>query len=185
MNNFNSYTDGLDMTLFRNLCEREGWLRHFKKEELLTRQNHSLKYWGYVLKGYFKYTVINTKGDSYITGFSFQESLVGDFLSSIGGVSKTNIIAATDAEVLICETTALKHLFDNHPALRITIAEGLFNQAYTRYLDFYRLTPKERYLALLQRCPKILQNISLKEMASYLQITPTHLSRIRKELTFT
>lgn len=184
MKNFNSYTNRLDMNLFRSLCEREGWLRNFKKGELLTKQDHPLKYWGYVLKGYFKYSVIDARGNTYITGFSFPENLVGDFLSIVGGISKTNIIAATDTKILMCETTALKHLFNHNSTLRNAMAEGLFNQAYTQYLDLYRLTPKERYIALLQRCPNILQNISLKEMASYLQITPTHLSRIRKELTF-
>ncbi|TGX96558.1 Crp/Fnr family transcriptional regulator, partial [Bacteroides muris (ex Afrizal et al. 2022)] len=30
----------------------------------------------------------------------------------------------------------------------------------------------------------LLQDITLKDLASYLQITPTYLSRIRKEITF-
>ncbi|WP_434475863.1 Crp/Fnr family transcriptional regulator, partial [Bacteroides acidifaciens] len=98
---------------------------------------------------------------------------------------KTNIIAATDAEVIQCSVTVLKHQLANSPELHRILAEGLFRQAYMRYLDLHGSSPKARYLALLKRCPDILQNITLKEMASYLQITPTHLSRIRKELTFT
>ncbi len=48
--------------------------------------------------------------------------------------------------------------------------------------DLYRQTSKERYVELLNHCPDIFQHITLKELASYLQITPTHLSRIRKEI---
>lgn len=186
MNNFDLYTDHLDMNFFRNLCEKEGQAKLFRKGEPLVWCGHKLRYWGFVLKGYFKYSVVNTNGNTYITGFSFQNSLVGDFLSIVrGSPSKTDITAATDTELQMCSVTVLKHLFDHKTESRNAIAEGLFNQAYTQYIDLYRQTPKERYAALLQRCPDILQKISLKEIASYLQITPTHLSRIRKELTFT
>lgn len=65
-----------------------------------------------------------------------------------------------------------------------TNAEQLFLQTYSRYLDLYRLTSEERYLQLLERCPEILQLVPLKEIASYLKITPTHMSRIRRKQSF-
>ena len=55
---------------------------------------------------------------------------------------------------------------------------------YERYLDFYRYSASERYSKLLARCPQVVQMLSLKDIASFLNITPTHLSRIRKEITF-
>ena len=68
--------------------------------------------------------------------------------------------------------------------LHTKIANGLLAQTYDRFLDLYRKSPKERYSDLLAKCPEILHKVSLKELASYLQVTPTHLSRIRKEITF-
>jgi len=186
MNNFNSYIDNLDMEFFHRLCEKEGHVKLFKKNEPLVLHGNVLKYWGFILKGYFKYSVTDSNGNTFITGFSFQRSLVGDFLSIVRGIPvKTDIIAATDTKLLMCNIAVLKHLLDNESDLRNTIAEGLFNQAYTQYLNLYQQTTKERYIVLLQRHPDLLQKISLKELASYLRITPTHLSRIRKELTFT
>lgn len=41
---------------------------------------------------------------------------------------------------------------------------------------------KERYLALLERNPQLLQHVPLKHIASYLYVTPQSLSRIRSEL---
>ena len=61
---------------------------------------------------------------------------------------------------------------------------GLFDMVYTRYLDLYRYTPRERYLKLLDRCPQIVHMVSLQDIASFLNITPTYLSTIRKEITF-
>lgn len=42
---------------------------------------------------------------------------------------------------------------------------------------------KERYLNLLEEKPSIIKNVPLKHIATYLGITDTSLSRIRKEIT--
>jgi hypothetical protein len=41
---------------------------------------------------------------------------------------------------------------------------------------------KDRYLRLLHERPELIQNVSLKHIASYLGVTDTSLSRIRKEV---
>jgi hypothetical protein len=42
---------------------------------------------------------------------------------------------------------------------------------------------KDRYLNLIKDKPDIVQNVPLKQIATYLGITDTSLSRIRKEIT--
>ena len=39
--------------------------------------------------------------------------------------------------------------------------------------------PQQRYETLLERCPDLLQLVSLRELASYLGVRPETLSRIR------
>lgn len=68
--------------------------------------------------------------------------------------------------------------------LKLAISDHLFSQVYTQYLDTYRMTTRERYKRLLLRCPKIVQSINLKDIASYLKVTPTTISNIRREITF-
>ena len=41
---------------------------------------------------------------------------------------------------------------------------------------------KDRYLNLIKQKPDIVQNVPLKQIATYLGITDTSLSRIRKEI---
>ena len=41
---------------------------------------------------------------------------------------------------------------------------------------------KDRYLRLLKEKPHIIQNVSLKHIATFLGVTDTSLSRIRKEI---
>ncbi len=56
----------------------------------------------------------------------------------------------------------------------------LFNEIYVRYLELYRKTPTERYIDLINQYPQIFDIVSLRDIASYLLITPVYLSRIRK-----
>ena len=46
-----------------------------------------------------------------------------------------------------------------------------------------RLTPEQRYLKLLTENPKLLHEIPLKMIASYLGVTDVGLSRIRKRIS--
>ena len=64
------------------------------------------------------------------------------------------------------------------------IYKHLFLLIYSQHLDSYRLTVKERYIQLFNRCPQIVQQINLKDIASFLKVTPTTISKIRKEITF-
>jgi hypothetical protein len=50
-------------------------------------------------------------------------------------------------------------------------------------LSMLQETAEQRYGDLLNSNPEILQNATLKHIASYLGITDTSLSRIRKEFT--
>ena len=49
-------------------------------------------------------------------------------------------------------------------------------------ISMYSLTPEERYLEIINRCPNLLKLITLKELASYLLIRPETLSRIRRKV---
>lgn len=48
-------------------------------------------------------------------------------------------------------------------------------------MDLYAKTPKERYDELIIRDPNLFELFSLKDIASLLNITSTHLSRLRKK----
>lgn len=173
------------MASWHGFCLKEGTVRHFRQGEFFSVRGEILKYWGFVLKGCFKYTMANTDGNEHIMGFSFENTLVGHYLSIFRKEpSATNIIATTDTDVLVCSGDLLRRRLESFPGLRQDLADALFRQAYLQFLDLHCHSPKERYSALLRRCPSILQNVSLKELASFLRITPTHLSRIRRQLTF-
>ena len=50
-------------------------------------------------------------------------------------------------------------------------------EVYERLLDRYAASPQQRYEALTERCPDVLQLVPLRELASYLGVRPETLSR--------
>ena len=84
--------------------------------------------------------------------------------------------------VIICEGDIVKEVMSRHTEALQELSKMIICQTYDRLIDLYKKSPKERYLYLIKSCPEILQQITLKELASYLKITPTYLSRIRKSL---
>lgn len=185
MANFNAYMDKIDVDFWRELCQREGKLRHYAKGDFFLRAGEVPKYFGFIESGYFKYSVIDSLGNEQITGFALRGNLAGDFYCSIHNTSAlSNLTATANSSVWVISTSLVRQNLDLYPDMRRIMAEELFRMAHERYVKLYRQTPKERYEELLKHCPDILQHITLKELASYLQITPTHLSRIRKEILF-
>ncbi len=111
-----------------------------------------------------------------LLGFSFPNEFIADYPTCLYGMkSELNIQAIIPCEIYICSSTFLQQKFkENNENQRIAVspAEQMFFQSYSRYLDLFRFTPEERYLQLLKNALQILQMVSLKEIASYLKITP-------------
>jgi len=95
-------------------------------------------------------------------------------------------VAATPCKIFLLSGEELLKLLDSDDMKEVqqAISDHLFSQVYTQYLDTYRMSTRERYTELLRRCPNLVQNISLKDIASYLKVTPTTISNIRREVTF-
>ena len=63
-----------------------------------------------------------------------------------------------------------------------TFAQHMLAEVYERLLDRCAASPQQRYEALLERCPDLLQLVPLRELASYLGVRPETLSRIRRRI---
>ena len=100
---------------------------------------------------------------------------------------KVSIEADMPCEVRVISGAELQRLFDTDPSMAkmdVKILKNLFKMVYCRDLDHYRYTARGRYRRLLERCPQVVQMLSLKDIASFLNITPIYLSKLRKEITF-
>ncbi len=183
---FNSYISNIDIGFFKELCLKHGELRRYKRNEFILREGDVCSSFGFIQSGVVKYSCTNrTENKVYSVGFSFPNEFIADYPACLYGMrSELNIQTITPCEVYICASGFLQQKFEESKEgqrMARIAAEQLFFQSYSRYLDFFRFTPEERYLQLLERCPSILQMIPLKEIASYLKITPVHMSRLRRK----
>ena len=188
MTGFNSYTNGLDLSALNEYFINHGRLTQYAKGDYFIKAGEESRYIGFVECGYFNYIVHNSSEQKdYITGFAFEGEFVGDYPNCLSNkTSEVTIVAGTSCKVFQLAGEELRILLDSDGMreLKQAISDHLFSQVYTQYLDTYRMTTRERYKRLLFRCPEIVQSINLKDIASYLKVTPTTISNIRRDITF-
>ncbi|GEM_PF-55229 len=102
------------------------------------------------------------------------------------GASRENIEAVTDCELLAISKVEIDRLC-NESLEFSNIVRRLFEGHAAMMEDFtlffmLNASAEERYLALMRKAPDIMQQVSLKTLASYIAVTPQSLSRIRARL---
>lgn len=182
---FNEYKETVDISAISDYCREHGRLCRYSKGKPIVQQGAVGKYFGVVESGYFKYTTITTDGNEAVVGFAFEGECVCDFNNSFRNLpSEVSVVAGCETTVRQVNFTAVKGIIENSLiGLHGTITDALFREIYYRYLELYRKSPTERYIELLNHHPDIFEIVTMKEIASYLLVTPIYLSRIRKKLS--
>lgn len=138
-------------------------------------------------KGFMRGFAHDTEGNEVTTNFCATGQMVFEVSSFFNRTrSKENIQALSDCEAWYITFAELNGLFHALPQFRefgrSVLVRG-FAELKTRTLSMITETAEERYATLLKTNPEIFQHAPLKNIASYLGITDTSLSRIRKEFS--
>ena len=185
--NFNNYTRVVDMSALDSYCHEHGRRVRYAKDEIFVQEGLVGRYMAFVEQGYFKYTTLTSAGNAAVVGFAFEGECVCDFNNSYHHhPSEVSIIAGWDAIVWQVEFNEIIDFIERClPKFHDQASDAVFIEIYRRYLDMYRKTPKERYLDLLSKYPEVFNIVPIKDIASFLNVTPTYLSRIRRALAKT
>lgn len=186
LKDFNTYLDKIDSDFWSRLCREEGELRKYKKGEEFITINKVARYIGLIKSGSVKYVAYNSEMDEKIVGLETVNGYAASWPFCLHGIpSIVSIIANSDLEIYCLSVSKIIEFAKSDLDFERKIAqanEQLFFTAYERLVDFYIQSPKERYDALLQKCPEVFNVFDLKDIASFLNITPQHLSRLRKDV---
>lgn len=184
MAQFNSYDQSIDFSAIKDYCREHGRAAHYSKDDVFVQQGCVGKYLGVVESGYFKYTTLASSGSEAVVGFAFEGEIVADYYNSFNGLpSEVTIKAGADSSVTQIRTPEARNVFyETFDDSLSTLNGTLFSEIYSRHLELYRKTPTERYFDLITLYPQIIDIVSLRDIASYLLVTPVYLSRIRKNL---
>ena len=181
--------NNLDLETLREFCKREGEAVTYRKGDQLEREGDPARWLALVESGCFKYVTHGISDDrEHITWFSFEGEFVVDYPTFLyARPSQTTIVAMMPSRVIRVTGEQLEHYFDQSKEtmkLRAIIAEHILFQFRSRYLDLHCTTARERYDLLMQRCPGIVEHLDLQDIASFLNVHPNTISKIRRDITF-
>jgi CRP-like cAMP-binding protein len=159
--------------------------KEISKNQFLLKEGKISNEYYFLEKGFMRTFAFDTEGNDVTTNFCSDSQLVFEVSSFFNRtISKENIQAIEDCSGCFITYEQLNNLFHSLPEFRdfgrsVLVKE--FSALKTRTLSMITETAEQRYDALLKSKPEIFQHAPLKYIASYLGITDTSLSRIRKE----
>ncbi len=137
--------------------------------------------------GLMRSFVYDYDGNEITTHFFTEQEVVIEVLSLFKRIpTEESIQALTDCICWKIDFETFEQLFHTIPGLsewgRTWFSEEL-SQFKKRSVEMITQRAAERYMKLIKEKPQVIRQAPLKQIATYLGITDTSLSRIRKELS--
>ena len=157
----------------------------FKKNEYFIEEHKIANYYFFLESGFARSFAIDLEGNDITTKFFTPEDIIIDWHSFFLKVPCREYIQAVTGCV------AWKIHFEDF--MKLFKIEAFREVGRTRLVSSYFTLKnhtismiadqaKDRYLHLLETQPEVVHNVPLKHIATYLGVTDTSLSRIRKEI---
>jgi len=157
-----------------------------RKGDMLVRPGQRSSFLAFINTGALRVYYYDHAGNEITTWFSFENMFISDLLSYYKDSPATqNIQAIEDCELFIAQKQELEKLYLTLPEFQQfgrSFAEQGMVIVMERMINFQTKSTEERYKELLSQ-PQFMQRIALKYLATYLGITDTSLSRIRRNIS--
>ncbi|MCH2196959.1 Crp/Fnr family transcriptional regulator [Kordia sp.] len=156
------------------------------KNYFFVREGEYAQKIGFLKSGIMRAFFLNQEGKEYNKQFFVGPSIIGAYTSLL--TKQPNKIAQqalTDCEVLVANYSDLEKLYDQfHDLERLgrKIAEFYFLEKEQKEIQMALLDADERYAIMQEKFPNIETVIPQYYIASYLGISATQLSRIRRKI---
>ena len=159
----------------------------FSKNSFFLEEGKISHQYLFLEQGFMRAFTHDLDGNEVTTGFFTDNQLVFEVASFfLRTPSNENIQALADCKCWYITFDQLQFLFHSIPEFREfgrTVLVKGFISFKQRTLSMINQTAEQRYETLIKNSPEIFQQAPLKYIASYLGITDTSLSRIRKEIS--
>lgn len=154
-----------------------------KKNDYFVKENEVCQYFCFVESGVLQHSIVveGEEKTSYLALKSSVTSSLNSFLFQKS--SRKNIKAIAETKLWVVDLKTFKDLIANNDAFHqfyYNLIEKQICLIDDYRIDLLTLTPEERYQKLLTNEPKLLQEVPLHYLASFLGISNRHMSRIRR-----
>jgi len=158
-------------------------LKKIKKKAYLLQEGDISRHQYFVSKGCLRTYMIDEKGLEHIIQFAIEDWWTGDMYSFLTQTpARFTIDALEDTELLCLEKNALEELYIRIPKFERFfrhLLQNAFVALQERIIANLSQPADERYCTFITKYPDMEKRLPLKQIASYLGITPESLSRIR------
>jgi len=138
----------------------------------------------FIKSGIIRVLLTDQNGEEHTIHFALENQFIADYSNFIlQQPSSYTLQALEDTEVVVLPRKAIEWGYANlqeGQKMGRLIAEFYFIYQDNRIKNTYLRSPKERYDTIAQVFPNIHNRVSQHMIASYLGITPIHLSRLKK-----
>jgi CRP-like cAMP-binding protein len=157
------------------------------KGDYFINEGEIAKQIGFLRSGVIRAFYRSNQGIEYNKHFFVSNTIVGGY-SSLVTSTPNKIVqqALTDCELLVANYADITKLYDSLPDFERVgrrLAELYFVNKEKREIEIVLMDADERYLIFQREYPQLEQLIPQYHIASYLGITPTQLSRIRRKFS--
>ncbi|WP_396142898.1 Crp/Fnr family transcriptional regulator [Flavobacterium sp.] len=163
---------------------KDSYIKTFKKNEIISFPNTVPNDIFFINKGIIRALLIDNKGLEHTTFFGVENQFIADYACFI--LKKLSIIciqALEETEIVVTPRSSIEWGYQNiryGDRLGRLIAEYYFIYQDDVINSQYYRTPKERYDNITSIFPNIHNRVPQHMIASYLGISPVHLSRLKK-----
>jgi len=160
------------------------YIKELDKNEYFSKEGQSTRDLGFIFNGILRIYYLNDKGEEWNKQFLQKNDFVA---SSISPEKKsiTNIQALAETIILCIPYSELTRLSNKYSEIKLVIQKLTFSYLEQKQEREIRLLSEEamnNYLTFKKAYPDLENKIQHYHIASYLGITPTQLSRLRKKM---
>jgi CRP-like cAMP-binding protein len=158
--------------------------RTFKRNEITSLPNSILNEVYFVNTGLVRIIITDNKGKEHTLHFAMENQFIADYPSYLlKQPSIYTLQAVEETQVVVLSRSAIEWAYKNlkeGQKLGRLIAEFYFIFQDDRVKNLYVRSPKQRYDCITTLFPNIHNRVPQHMIASYLGISPVHLSRLKK-----
>lgn len=157
-----------------------------KKGDIFLQEGQISRYSYFLATGFIRCFTVDLAGNEITTRIFSAPDFINDYQSFFKQKpTLENYEAITDCKVQTLDLKTAQYCFHEIPEFREWGRMMLtmnYVTLHEHFLSLHKETAEQRYLKLLEQKPAIIQSVPLKIIASYLGMTDTSLSRIRRQL---
>ena len=161
-------------------------VRQIAKGDFLVRAGQICKHVSFINTGLVR-LFYTTDGKDISIGFVGAGEYTSEYESFLTKQpAAQNIEALTEVEVVDLTFDDMQRLYKEYPVFQEfgrKIAEQLFIMLNQRNTALLATSPEDRYKNMIANNPTLLQQVPQYMLASFIGVTPEHLSRIRKKIS--